>query len=279
VITILTTRLTAATLLGVFLFAAARSAGAAPFHGDAYGYQVVLPEDWVQIPDDDVKATAAAVQNPNKNNVVVFDAAFQPVAHQVPFQYPYVIVQVIPYSSMGLRRQINEDEFPEVIKAMTGANVNEKMDTALSTEARSLVSDAELGTPRLEKEKRRFRQTSELTVAGAGKVRGTLTGHFGRQALVQVCFYAKASEWDRYAATGREIGDSFRFDPATDYSTAAAAARPTRRSNEPGVLAKVIFGTVIAAVVIAVAYALSQARKKQEAQMNVSIRRPHHDWR
>jgi hypothetical protein len=240
---------------------------------------VTVPEAWAQIADDDVQATAAAVQNPDKKNVVVFDSAFQPAAHPAPFQYPYVIVQVIPYSSMGLRRQINEDEFPEVIKAMTGANANKQMDKALSAEARSLLSDAELDRPVLEKDKRRFRQTSELTVAGVGKVRGTVTAHFGREALVQVCFYTRAANWDRDVATGREIADSFRFDPAKAYSTAVAAARPSRRSNEPSVLAKVIFGTVIAAVVIGVAYALSKARKKREAQMNVSIRRPGGNWR
>src|SRR4051812_29651715 len=94
---------------------------AAPYHGETYGYHVVLPDDWVQIADADVKATADAARNPNAKNVVVFDTAFQPSSHVRPFQYPYVIVQVIPYADLGLRRQVNEDEFADVVKAMTGA--------------------------------------------------------------------------------------------------------------------------------------------------------------
>src|SRR3954452_7131823 len=171
------------------LFVTATAAAAAPYHGAGYGYNITLPDDLTQIPADVVIATTKLAQNPNAKSALVTDAAFQPKVQKRWFSYPYMIVQVIPYSGLDLNRQLNEDEFGDVVKAMTGVDVNKAMDQSLSSEAKSAMSNASIGQPQLDRGKRRFLVPMNMTVAGIGKVKGTLAGYFGRRAVVQIGVY------------------------------------------------------------------------------------------
>jgi hypothetical protein len=246
----------------VFITAISAAAAAAPYHGASHGYNVNLPDDWTQIPADVVDSMTKLAQNPNAKTALVTDAAFQPRVQKRWFSYPYMIVQVIPYSGLGLNRQINEDEFADLTKAMTGIDVNKTLDSNLSKEAKSIMSSASLGQPQLDRNKRRFLVPMNMTLAGIGKVKGTLAGYFGRRALVQVGVYATEADADRIAATSQQIIDSFHFDPADDYSVAAALANPTpNRTIWSGVLEKAMIGGVIGAIIGGITYAINRSKK------------------
>jgi hypothetical protein len=248
-------------LLAGSLFTWAPEALAELFHAGRFGYQFEVPKGWKRIADADLQAMVAAAQNPGARTPMIFDAAFEPVGHRQPFEYPYVIVQVLPYSGVGLNRQINEDEFANAIKGLTGVNLADRMKKQLSSQAQSVVSDPSLGEVVLERTKRRFWFTTELNVVGVGRVRGMITGHFGRQSLVQVCYYAPAAQWNNHLDLAHEVGDSLRFDPAQAYSVAAAEAHPSGGFDWGRVASKSVFGAVVGAAIGAVRYLGSRGRK------------------
>src|SRR5687767_9062375 len=184
----------AVLFLGVTARAAPSSAMPLSHHGAAHGYRVGLPSDWVQISDVDLMAGFRAARKAGAPKTIEFDSAFKPARGRRPIEYPHVIVCVLPYGSLGLNRQVSEDEFPDVVRRMTGTNLR-------LSQAQSLKSDARLDTPVLERSRRRYWMTGEMTVAGQGRVRSLFAGYFGRDAVVQVCFYGRAVDWDRHAAT------------------------------------------------------------------------------
>jgi hypothetical protein len=135
------------------------------------------------------------------------------------------------------------------------------METQLSPQARWIISNPQIGQPHLEATKRRFWLITEMKVAGYGNVRGLTTGYFGREALVQVCYYAPAAEWERHTALARQIGDSLRYDPAKDYSVAFARANPSRRFDWTAVGAKGVGGALIGGVIGLVSYLGSRSKR------------------
>jgi hypothetical protein len=239
------------------------AAAAAPYHGASHGYNITLPDDWTQIPADVVDSMTKLAQNPNAKTALITDAAFQPKVQKRWFSYPYMIVQIIPYSGLGLNRQINEDEFADLTKAMTGIDVSKTIDSNLSKEAKSILSNASIGQPQLDRGKRRFLVPMNMTVAGIGKVKGTLAGYFGHRALVQVGVYATEADADRIAPTSQQIIDSFHFDPADDYSVAAALANPTpaNRTIWSGVFEKALMGGIAGAIIGGIVYAINRSKK------------------
>ncbi len=160
-----------------------REIQAASYHGALYGYNLTIPDDWINVPPEVVKVAAEAVTNPKSERTFVFDAAFQPASHEQWLDYPYVIVQVMPYASMGIFTQINEDEFAQVTKSMTGVDFGRAVDSALSSDARSFVSEARIESPQLDTGKRRFLLPITMSVAGSGKVAGFALATLGVSAL------------------------------------------------------------------------------------------------
>ena len=206
----------------LFLGATARAAPTAmpqSHHGAADGYRVGLPLGWVTIPEADVATRFRAARKAGAPNTIRFDSAFQAARGRRSFEYPYVIVQVVPYGSLGLNGQVSEAQFPDVVRRMTGTNLR-------LSQAQSLKSGARLDAPVLERSQRRYWMTGEITVAGPGPVRTLIAGYFGREAIVQVCFHARAVDVDRHAATGRRICESLTFDPEKAYPVPAAPAQP-----------------------------------------------------
>jgi hypothetical protein len=251
-------------VIAVLAFFCARAAAGAHFHSASWGYSLSVPTGWVRVPDDVLREAVSAMRNPKANSPLVHDAAFQLPWRGQQLEYPYVVVMVLPYANLGISRQINEDEFPEVIKAATGADMGKVLDSALSPEARRLVGDAELGKPQLDAGRRRFLLSTRMSVGEVGKVRALIAGYFGREAIVQVGFFAKEGDWDRYVGAGQGMVDSLRFDPGTEYSDAIAKANPSRRSIWSGVGEKALSGAIVGIIAGVVGYVVSRFRKKED---------------
>jgi len=234
-------------MVGSILPCIALPARAASFHSQRIGYTLEVLPGWQQIPQDVVDSLAVKVQNPNSPHRMNYDAAFQAATGQGWFEYPYVIIQVVPYSDFGASRQINEDQFPTVLKALTGADINKAVDQQLSPQAKAMMSGLSIGQAELDTLNRRYRVPMSMSVAGIGQVHGQMTGYFGRKCLVQVTFYCRVADADQLATTSQLIADSFHFDADNAYSEAEAAAHPTNPSVLTGVGEKAIEGAVIAA--------------------------------
>ena len=235
----------AVILLVGLTVARAQVAEALTHHGDLYGYSLDIPADWKAIPPDVIQKVTAVLIKPGTANAPIYDAAFEPAAHETWFQYPYLTVQVIPYSRFG-QGQINEDQFPEVIKHLTGMETNKVLDSTIKPDARSIFGAVNVGQPQLETASRRYLVPINMNVANIGPVRTLMAGYFGRESLVQVAVSARQKDWDAAAGPAQKIIDSFRFDPDKAYSVAEAEAHPSSRSIWHGTGEAAAVGAVLA---------------------------------
>jgi hypothetical protein len=251
-------RLQTVTITIILLLTFSPFTSAKPFQSPDNTYSLTLPDDWTAIPADVLAATAQAARNPSAKVALSYDAGFQPAARKPWFSYPYCVVIVMPYSKFGLNRQIREDEFPKLVKAMTGLDINKAASESVAPEVRARLSNASLGQPILDTARRRFVAPIQLTFAGIGKVNGTMAGYFGRDALVQIGFYTLGQDAQRYAPTADAIIDSFHFAPAADYDPSANP--PSFWSN---VGRMTLTGAVIGGLVGLVGYLSARAKKSK----------------
>ena len=210
-----------ALLLIPVLFAAMLSdpegARAAPFHSPR-GYHLNLPDDWKQVPEAHLKAMAAVAAGADAPKTAVFDAAFQPASHARPFEYPYVVVQVIRYGNLGLRSPVEQDMFESVTRAVVGRSgiVGSYADASHQAGSPSLIP--QVGTPYVSTAYRRFTVNTEAFITGRGKISGVVTGYFGAEEVVVVCYYAPAGKLNQAAA--EKITESLTFDPPKEVAPA-----------------------------------------------------------
>jgi hypothetical protein len=247
---------------GCVLVCAALPCRAGSYHSGMYGYSITLPADWKQIPGEELASLTERLQNPDAPHRVWFDVAFQPATNERWFQCPYLLMEVMRYADFGGPGQLNEDQFSQVVDAMTGANLSKSMDQHLSPQARAMLSGISVGEPELDTANRRYHVQITMNVTGIGPVRGELTGYFGREGVVQVMFYSKEADADQFADIGKSITDSFAFDPDKAYSEEEALAHPTHRSLFAGVSNTTLLAVVVGAAAALVIFALqkSQAR-------------------
>ncbi len=213
------------TLCQTLALFSAGNAIADDFHSARYGYTLETPTNWVQVPDDVLQQTMAAMRGTNAKVTLVYDAGFQLDSGETWLAYPYVLVQPI-----ALPQQIDEADFAEMVLTLTGMDVNKIADDSMAPDVRGAISGIQPGQITLDKPKRRYLWEVNMEVTGAGPVRGLVAGHFGRESVVQVAFYSLASDWDRYAKERQAIIDSFRFDADKAYS-----AKPESRTAQEDV--------------------------------------------
>ena len=233
------------------------------FHSDSHGYRIELPHDWVEIPQDVLQETIAALRKQNSTGNIIYDAGFQLASARQWFEYPHVIVMPLPYAKLGLHRQLNEDEFPKYVRMLTGIDVDKSVDEYLSSDVRQRLTNIDAGQPQLDVANRRFVWTMNSDVEGDGPIRGLIVGYFGRDAIVQVMFYSRRADWDRYADVRATIVDSFRFDPNKAYSVQVAASNPTPPSIWSRVLANGIAFGIVAGLLALISVVVAVATRKK----------------
>ncbi|MCA9311935.1 MAG: hypothetical protein KDA21_12060 [Phycisphaerales bacterium] len=191
-----------------------------------HGYSLDMPEGWSEIPPERIRESVDQVRS-GSAVPIVFDRGMQAVESET-ITFPYVLVQVTNYASVGLKRQINEDEFGRVVGRLTGRRVVEA-----APGFRGAVSDLRLDEVVLDTPGRRFVWLLEMSVDGGERVWGVSVGHFGRDAMVVVNLYGLAAEWAEWEPTALEIVDGFRFDDRNAYSEYVAQLHPTPGSGPP----------------------------------------------
>ena len=235
-------------LLGASL-ARAPICNADQFHSDSYGYRIELPHDWVEIPQDVIQEALALIQKQNSTASIIYDAGFVLDSADEWFECPYVLISPTPYAELGLSRQLNEDEFPEFVRRLTGLDVGKLVDENVSPLGRQIITRVDAGQLQLDVANRRFLWILNSNVQGVGPIRLLSVGYFGRDSIVKVTFYSRLADWDRDADVRERIVDSFRFDPDKAYSVQVAALTPTPPSIWSRVLGRATTG-VFAGVII-----------------------------
>lgn len=236
---------------------------ASEFHSSRHGYSIDLPDNWIQIPDDVIGGMIDRLQKSNSKTSIFYDSGFQRDDSSRWLTYPYVLVQIIPYADFGRDRQINEDEFPEVIKSITGRDLVKDIKENLSDEFQDIMSQLETSSPQLDQLNRKYSWTMTMDVKNIGLVRGILVGYFGKESIVQVCYYAKPRAWNDQSFVRKAIVNSLRFDPDTAYSEAFAEANSTRPLWLK-ILIGAMKGAAIGGALGWAAFLISKRRKKSK---------------
>lgn len=214
-------------LLGFFV--SAGLCNAQQFHSTSYGYQLTLPPGWVEIPPIVLRQRTESMLD--DTNSVIFDAGFR---FESADEYPYFIVQVLPYAKYGLERQPNEDEFHLFVRGFSGLDVVELVGRRFTSYGRESIDSVEMGRAELDAVNRRYRWTSDVDYQEIGTIRMAADGYFGSQSIVQIMFYSRPIDWGRHSDVRRAIFDSFRFDPERAYRS------PPSNSSGDGLIGVVV---------------------------------------
>ncbi|UCC30251.1 MAG: hypothetical protein JSU86_18880 [Phycisphaerales bacterium] len=219
------------------------------YHSAEYGYSLTVPEGWMRIADDVVEQMAKQVLPEQAQQNVIYDTAFQLETATGWFQYPYVLIHVVPYSTFGLDRQINEDEFDDVLKGVTGLDAEEILDGGVKSPHRPVLTAEAFGAARLDRANRRFAYNMQVTSVDFGMVQAEAYGHFGRETMVQVVFYGVGDEWSEDEVARSQILESFGFDPSHAYrETEKTRLRSGWRNWGMTVLTMAIIGAVAGSI-------------------------------
>jgi hypothetical protein len=234
--------LAAAPAIVVTLYALAAGAETgASFHGDTHRYTLRVPDGWTPVPRQVIDTIMKVTASPQSQGKIVFDAGFQRADASHDLAYPYVLVQVMPYKAMGVRRQPTEADIREVARQVTGMKVDDAIDDALTPQAKGMVRNPEVGKVVVDMPRRAYRFNMQMAVAGVGPVKGYMAGYFGRNALIQVMYYERADDPAPREADRQAFLNSFKFDPAAAYDET--------QSQFSGVWGGALISVVVAVVI------------------------------
>lgn len=211
-------------LLGVLLtlLLPAARLNAWSYHSYSNGFTVSLPDDWVQVPDEILTVKTATLPI-LRSGQGTFETAFQPQRNQRWLEYPYILVEVIPYNNMGFQRQVDDAQIAQIVKNNTGLDpahppipVTEVMEGGAEREDDTLFC--------LDSQSHRFTWTSANHLKDIGDVRTRQWGIFGRDALVQITLYESGKGSDRLRDMTTAVIDSFKFEAGREYRPAVTLA-------------------------------------------------------
>lgn len=180
------------------------------------GLSLTLPADWAVLPDDALKLVAQSLmKNPEEAH---YKFAFYSTHGDFPLDYPYMIMQVIPYKG----RQPYESEFERVGKMITGVDITKEFKKHGTEEAQQLLSGIKIHGFAVEKENRRILVNTSAEIAEVGKVRTLMWIYFGRRASYHLNFSAREDQMGEYQPVFQACADSFRLDHQTAYDDSKA---------------------------------------------------------
>ena len=125
------------------------------YRSKANGYTLEIPEGWRQIPGEVIEEMQA-MMSAGAPKAIVYEAGFQPDDGSEWLEYPYVLVQPIPYANFGVNRQLADAELKEVVAAVTGMDLEATLNENLSEEVAGQLGRTESQAPEFDAERRRF---------------------------------------------------------------------------------------------------------------------------
>lgn len=236
-------------------FLAASPANAWTYHSFSYGYALSFPDDWQQIPDEVLAVQSPAL--PALRTSGVFDVAFQSKRAERWFEYPFIVVEVVPYASLGRQQELTSRDMLEMVKTNTGLDPA----TSMFSDSESMEGGGELDTPdgtvRFDPERHRFLWSSVSKVDHIGLVQTRQWGYFGKEAVINVTLYELGHGSTRLHDMARSVAGTFKFEIGKDYQTGVTTKDVVKVFKDsmfhlsPGVIAT--GGCILIAIVCAIA--------------------------
>ena len=112
------------------------------FSSAKYHYSVSLPSGWLQIPNTELARLRERL--PPQAQHLIYDAAFQRGNAGKWFEWPYIIIQVIPSDRTKIRRIPTETEFQQIVTTLasgrTISKVKEAFDAVSNPEDKAFLN-------------------------------------------------------------------------------------------------------------------------------------------
>lgn len=213
----------------LLLFTGACFAGNSIFSSPKYRYSVSLPDGWIQVPDAEI-ARFKAERLPPQAQHLIYDSGFQRGNAGQWFEWPYLLIQVIPSQRIGISRLPSEAEFQQLVSAMARGKSLSQVESAVSSVqdpndrryAESLIASLSSTTVQIDLKKRKYWFVSEASDPSIGAIKPFFTGYFLADGnLLQINCYSKATDFNDHLGHFAAIISSFQS------SAVAPAAAPT----------------------------------------------------
>lgn len=202
-------------------------------------YSFEIPPGWIPIPPDVIDETMAAVASQMGIAPQEYEGGFQ-VDDEYYFEYPYLVIQHFP---------VDDATIGQLSRALAAAPDTEEVRKLASSD---LAGGAAFGEPTVDPSRKMIFMSMEANYEGIGPVRALTVSAPGSQGLVQMHFYALASDYDRQLPVFEALLDSFSFEAGHEYSVTSAVAKSLlfSRMLERGLLGGAI-GALVALVALA----------------------------
>ncbi len=238
----------------------------ARFHGKDNSYSFSIPNGWVQIPEHLVEELYSQTLSAKTQQTVLHEAEFQLQTQEEWFEGPTILVQVAEYSNLGLQRKPSQDEFDDLIKAITGIDLNEaKKAKTWSEDIQNRISGYSITERIVDKKKRCYSFCSEVYIDSSSSMKSHVVGYFGEHLLVQLSFNCDTgSDWDRYRVAFESLCASFEFDRGFGYR---APPSKSGRTASRLLVNLVIYGSIslVVFVISVVGNAFRKAKTRKGA--------------
>lgn len=242
----------APVLLGLMLAGFVKAQGAPQstqtYTSSEHGFSIDFPADWKRVPEADVKKGENTVHASNSSaSSVIWEAVFQAPGGSHSFAYPYVILQIVPYS---VGRQLRESEMEQTVKQMAGENVKKFAGTTGNKAIDDALSGANFGNAQYDSANHVVYQSIDMNAPGVGMIKGLTVSHFGRNALVSVMCYDTADHVDSSRATFNRINASYRFDANSAYDPSQSSVFGNLSGGAArGAIIGAVIGVLVAAII------------------------------
>lgn len=230
------------------------------YHSDDHGYSITIPAGWQRVPKEIMQQQYEKHLSAKARQTVIHDVQFQLESQGEWFEGPFVLIQVIYYSKLGMAKAPHPDEFETLTRLITGVDIEKaKSDGVWSKDVQDSLSGAKIYDISADKAKYRYTFVSEATMTDSSKFVSNVTGFFGSKAIVQLSYNGDAGTDEiRFVGDWSAFVESFSFDVLEKYRV--ARRRPS--VGEKMLVDFALYGIV--AVVICIMSFIARAFSKRK---------------
>jgi hypothetical protein len=229
-------------------------AGVAGARGDmvgdpAQGYSFDLPRGWRRIPQADIDRAAAYALGPGSR--AKFVGGFEPASHTHGFEYPYILIQVVPHRGGVTISKVSESDLRSLVNSITGLSTADIKQT-LSPSAASVIDSVGDRSASYFCAPPGF-QMDFTVLAMNRKSHDHGVGLIGRDRAVIMHLYSTEADYRSETDLINTIGKSLKLD-----ASQAVAFQPSFFDGSPE-KAMIVGGGIVGAILLLVIVPLLKA--------------------
>ena len=202
------------------------------YYDHEHHFSLTIPDSWTRMSRTELEAIRNFVRLRGMEDLLQYETGFRP--NNSPMgTFPYILVQIVPFSTAGLTYQEIQDKL--------GQGIDEPL-KIVEERVPDLARGLKIGQPTLDKSHNRIVVRLSSEVAGVGQAEAISMCHLSKDGVVGIHCYAKADSFEKRLPLFMDINNSFFFDDG--YEFVAAKSSPKGNSNAMlyAVLAVLVIG-------------------------------------